>query len=73
VIAVENNSLEARISRIDERTMNIQSLLEKISLQLSDHDCRINKLEQWQNQLLGSIGVLTFLVVLLVTLLKTFT
>lgn len=53
--------------------MNIQSLLEKISLQLSDHDCRINKLEQWQNQLLGSIGVLTFLVVLLVTLLKTFT
>lgn len=70
---MENNSLEARLARIDERTLNIQSMLEMLMNQLQSHDERLDKLEQWQNRIIGAIGILTFLMGLIATCIKYWT
>lgn len=64
------DSIEAQISRIDERTRYIQSLLEKILAQLSEHDERLNSLEKWQSKIIGGMGLLTFLTAALLALFK---
>lgn len=67
---MENNTLEAKLSRIDERTLNIQSMLEMMMQDLKSHDARLDRLEQWQNRIIGAIGILTFLVGLVATCVK---
>lgn len=67
---MENNTLEAKLSRIDERTLNIQSMLEMMMQDLKSHDARLDRLEQWQNRIVGAIGILTFLVGLVATCVK---
>jgi len=67
---MENNTLEAKLSRIDERTLNIQSMLEMMMQDLKSHDARLDRLEQWQNRIVGAIGILAFLVGLVATCVK---
>ncbi|MCX8207419.1 MAG: hypothetical protein N3G75_06265 [Methanothrix sp.] len=67
---MDNNTLESRLSRIDERTLSIQSMLEMIMRDLRAHDERLDRLEQWQNRIIGAIGILAFVVSLVATCVK---
>lgn len=67
---VNDSSLDERVARIDERTMNIYELLKSLSSKLSEHEARLTQLECWQNRTLGAVGVIMFLVTILIALIR---
>lgn len=67
---MDNNSLEAKLSRIDERTLSIQSMLEMMMQELKCHDVRLDRLEQWQSRLIGALGILAFLMSLVIACMR---
>ncbi|MDH7597998.1 MAG: hypothetical protein QHG98_09770, partial [Methanothrix sp.] len=57
----ENSNIEAKLSRIDERTMYIKKMLDSLYSTLQEHDRRLDSLEHWQSKITGAILLISFL------------
>lgn len=68
----ENVNIEAKLSRIDERTIYIKKMLEDLYSKLQEHDRRLDSLEQWRSKITGAILLISFLFGVIVSCIKEY-